>query len=177
MMLKKGMVQIYTGEGKGKTTAAFGQALRAAGNGFQVAIFQFLKAEGNITGELALAEKFENVKIFRNDQTHPMFNKKVRMEELKKNAELLFKEAKEIIAGGKYDLVVLDEINNCLFGGLISTEEMLKVMKEKPAEVELILTGRSVPQEIIKKADLVTEMLAIKHPYNKGVEARKGIEY
>lgn len=177
MMLKKGIVQIYTGEGKGKTTAAFGLALRAAGNGLQVAIFQFLKAEGNMTGELSLAEKFNNVKIFRNDQTHPMFNKKVKMEEVKKSAELLFKEAKEIIAGGKYDLVVLDEINNCMFGGLLRTEEVLKVMKEKPAEVELILTGRSVPQEIIKEADLVTEMLAIKHYYDKGVEARKGIEY
>jgi len=177
MMLKKGLIQIYTGEGKGKTTAAFGLALRAAGNSFKVAIFQFLKAEGNITGELALAEKFKNVKIFRNDQTHPMFSKKVKMEELKKNAELLFAEAKETIMSGKYDLVVLDEINNCMFGGLVSIDEVLKVLKEKPAEVELILTGRSVPQEIIKEANLVTEMLAIKHPYEKGVEARKGIEY
>ena len=177
MMLKKGMVQIYTGEGKGKTTAAFGLALRAAGNGFRVAIFQFLKAEGSMTGELALAEKFKNVSIFRNDQTHPMFSKKVKMEDLKHNAELLYIEAREKILSGKYDLVVLDEINNCMFGGLVNIKEVLKMMEEKPEHVEIILTGRSVPPEIVKNADLVTEMLKIKHPFEKGVDARKGIEY
>ena len=177
MMLKKGMVQIYSGEGKGKTTAAFGLALRAAGNGFKVAIFQFLKAKGNKTGELALAKKFKNVKIFRNDQTHPMFKKNINMADLKHNAEILFKDVKKAVLSGKYDMVVLDEINNCMFGKLIETKEVLSIIEEKPMHVELVLTGRNVPEEIIKAADLVTEMKMIKHPYEKGVNARKGIEY
>lgn len=177
MMLKKGMVQVYSGEGKGKTTAAFGLALRAAGNGFKVAIFQFLKAKGNKTGELALAKKFKNVKIFRNDQTHPMFNKNIKMADLKHNAELLFALVKKTVFSGEYDLVVLDEINNCMFGGLIEKDEVLSLIKQKPLHVEMVLTGRSVPEEIVKASDLVTEMKMIKHPYEKGVSARKGIEY
>ena len=177
MMLKKGLIQIYSGEGKGKTTAAFGLALRAAGNGFKVAIFQFLKAKGNKTGELALAKKFKNVKIFRNDQTHPMFNKNIKMADLKHNAELLFALVKTTVFSGEYDLVVLDEINNCMFGGLIEKSEVLSLIKQKPIHVELVLTGRSVPDEIVKASDLVTEMRMVKHPYEKGVSARKGIEY
>jgi len=176
-MLKKGMVQVYTGEGKGKTTAAFGLALRAAGNGFKVAVFQFLKAKDNHTGELVLAKKFKKVEIFRNDQTHPMFKKSIKLADLKHNAELLCAEAKKTVFSGKYDMVVLDEINNCLFGGLIEVKEVLSIIKQKPLHVELILTGRNVPEEIVKTADLVTEMKMIKHPYAKGITARKGIEY
>ena len=177
MMLKKGLVQIYSGEGKGKTTAAFGLALRAAGNGFKVAIFQFLKAKGNKTGELALAKKFKNVKILRNDQTHPIFKKSIKMDDLRHNAEMLCAEAKTAVLSGKYDMVVMDEINNCMCGRLIEVEEVLSIIKQKPMHVELVLTGRSVPEEIVKAADLVTEMKMVKHPYEKGISARKGIEY
>lgn len=177
MMLKKGLVQVYSGEGKGKTTAAFGLALRAAGNGFKVAIFQFLKAKNSKTGELTFAKKFKNVKIFRNDQTHPIFKKSVKMTDLKHNSEMLCAEVKKAVFSGKYDMVVLDEINNCMFGGLIEVKEVLAIIKQKPLHVELVLTGRNVPGEIINAADLVTEMRLIKHPYEKGVSARRGIEY
>ncbi|MFH1074532.1 MAG: cob(I)yrinic acid a,c-diamide adenosyltransferase [Candidatus Firestonebacteria bacterium] len=175
--MKKGLVQVYTGEGKGKTTAVFGLALRAAGHGFKVAIFQFLKAKGNKTGELVLAKKFKNVEIFRNNQTHPMFNKNISPEGLKKNAKLLYEAAERVIKKGKHDLVILDEVNNCVFGGLISEKEVLRIIKNKAKTTELILTGRHASRRILEKADLITEMKSIKHPYEKGIGARKGIEY
>jgi len=177
MKLKKGLVQVFTGEGKGKTTAAFGLALRAAGNGFKIAIFQFLKANGSKTGELMLAKKFKNVKIFRNDQTHPMFDKNVSLAELKMNAEILFDTAGEAGKNGKYDMVILDEINNCVFGGLINEKEVLNFIKNKAKTTELVLTGRHASKKIMNAADLVTEMKEVKHPYKKGIGARKGIEF
>jgi len=177
MKLTKGLIQVYTGEGKGKTTAAFGLALRAAGSGLKVGIFQFLKAKDLPGGELALAKKFKKVKIFKNNQTHPMFDEDTSLEALKTNAKILFAAAEKAGKSGKYDMVILDEINNCVFGGLISEAQVLRLLKNKAETTELVLTGRNLSQKILKAADLVTEMKMIKHPYEKGVAARKGIEY
>jgi cob(I)alamin adenosyltransferase len=177
-MKKNGYVQIYTGTGKGKTTAAFGLALRAAGRRKKVRIFQFLKPKNNISGELVVAEVLKDyIQIIRNDQVHPIFSGEKETGILSENAEKMFLEAEETVKSGEVDLVILDEINNCVHGGIFSKEKILKLIKEKPAHVELVLTGRNAAKELIEAADLVTEMKMIKHTYEKGIPAREGIEY
>ena len=177
-MLKQGLIQIYTGYGKGKTTAALGQALRALGSGLKVCIFQFLKDEKVGSGELISAEKFkEALKIVRGKQTHPCFSKGKDNLSLCENIKSMFNQVLKIMKSRKYDLIILDEINNCISDGFIEVNKVIEMFKEKPKNVELILTGRNAPYEIIEKADLVTEMALIKHPFSNGIKARGGIEY
>ena len=175
--LSSGLVQIYTGDGKGKTTAALGQALRAAGHGFTVRFIQFLKSVDS--GELHSAEKlhpcfiiyrFENQKKFfwtLNDE---------EKEELKKEISLAMDFARKTIDKEECNILVLDEILGALQNKLVSLEEIKEFIERKPCHMELILTGRNAPEELIRLADLVTEMKKIKHPADRQISSREGIE-
>ncbi|MBM4307836.1 MAG: cob(I)yrinic acid a,c-diamide adenosyltransferase [Deltaproteobacteria bacterium] len=173
--MEKGLVQVYTGNGKGKTTASLGLALRAAGHGFKVFVIQFMK--GNIQyGELESAKKLSPHLTIRQMGRETFVSKTnpdpVDIEWAQKGFAL----AKEVIASGDYDIVILDEINVAVDYGLIPLSDLLQLIDSKPATVELILTGRNAKPEIIEKADLVTEMVERKHYYKKGVKSREGIE-
>jgi len=173
--LEKGLVQVYTGNGKGKTSAAFGIALRAIGRGLKVYIIQFIKG-GFDYGELYMIDKLPNLKLKAFGRGKFITEKPPGNEDIKL-AEQALQLAKKVVESGEYDIVILDEINVALNLELISLEKVLELIKSKPKRVELVLTGRYAPNEIIKVADLVTEMKEVKHPFNKGYEARKGIEY
>jgi cob(I)alamin adenosyltransferase len=171
----KGMIQVYTGTGKGKTTAALGLAMRAFGHGLKVYIIQFMK--GNIRyGEVETAHQLSPNVVLKQmgRETFVDRNNPDRIDiEL---AQKAFQLAKEVIGGGKYDIVVLDEINVAVDYGLISLETLLDLLDSKPSHVELILTGRYAKGEVIERADLVTEMVEVKHYYREGTHSRKGIE-
>lgn len=173
--LEKGFVQVYTGNGKGKTTAAFGLALRAIGRGLKVYIIQFIKG-GFDYGELYVVDRLPNLtlKAFGRGKfvvAKPPEGKDVGF------AREAFELAKKVVMSGEYDLVVLDEVNVAMSLGLIGVGEVLELVRDKPVHVEVVLTGRGAPDELVEVADLVTEMREVKHPYRKGVAARKGIEY
>lgn len=170
--MKKGFIQVYTGDGKGKTTAALGLALRASGAGLKVYIGQFMK-KGCFSEHKAL-KKFTNIKAEQFGQGC-LIRKKPTAKD-KTLALKGFSKIKKIINKGDYDLVILDEINLALSYKLLSMEDVLALLKEKPKQVEIILTGRKAPIEIIKIADLVTEMKEKKHYYKKGECSRVGIE-
>lgn len=173
--LEKGLVQVYTGNGKGKSTAAFGLALRAIGRGLKVYIIQFIKG-GFDYGELYIVDKLPNLtlKAFGRGK---FVTEKPPAEVDMQFAEEALALAEKIVKSGEYDIVILDEVNVALNLKLIKTERVVALIKAKPKHVELVLTGRYAPNELIELADLVTEMREVKHPYNKGFEARKGIEY
>lgn len=173
-MNKKGFVHIYTGNGKGKTTAALGLALRAVGAGMKVYIAQFIK--GRHYSELNSLDKFAG-QIVVKQYGRDCFIKKEPEEADKVAARNGFDEVKKIIMEGIYDMVVLDEINIALYYKLIDVSEVAGMIRKRPGHVELVLTGRYAPQSLIDIADLVTGMDEIKHYYNNGVEARPGIEY
>lgn len=173
--LEKGLVQVYTGDGKGKTSAAFGLALRAIGRGLKVYIIQFIKG-GFDYGELYMVDKLPNLELKAFGRGRFVMEKPPGKEDIKL-AQEAFQLVEEVVKSGKYDIVILDEINVALNLKLINLEEVLKLIKNKPKHVELVLTGRCAPDEIIEAADLVTEMKEVKHPFNKGFQARKGIEY
>lgn len=177
MKLSKGLVQIYTGNGKGKTTAAIGQAIRAYGHNLKICIFQFLKPEDNFTGELVALKKL-NIKVIRHKEPYS-FKLPEKELELVKFKESLLKMLNNVKAAFKeYDMIILDEINNLLYLKIIDTKTIIDLINQKPDKVELILTGRNALLELIHIADLVTQMDAIKHPYvEKELLARKGIEY
>jgi len=174
--LVKGLVQVYTGKGKGKTTAAMGLAVRAAGQGFRVCVIQFLK--GTPSGELTSVRKL-GIRLIRFPGTS-CFGRPLHREEvsrLKEQMRQAFSRTEKIVMSRQYDLVILDEINFVLSKRLLKVKDLLHLMKNKPSPVELILTGRYAPQSLVRAADLVTEMLEVKHPFQQGVRARKGIEY
>jgi cob(I)alamin adenosyltransferase len=173
--LERGLVEVYTGNGKGKTSAAFGLALRATGRGFKVYVIQFIKG-GFDYGELYAVPKLPNLQL-KAFGTGRFVTRKPPGKEDFELAEQAFTLAEEIVRKGEHDVVVLDEVNVALDLKLISLEKILELIKNKPKHVELVLTGRGAPKEIIEVADLVTEMTEVKHPFNKGYPARKGIEY
>lgn len=173
--LEKGLIQVYTGNGKGKTSAAFGLALRAIGRGLKVYVIQFIKG-GFDYGELYIVDKLPNLKLKAFGRGKFITEKPAGKEDVMLAEEALSL-AEKVVKGGEYDIVILDEINVTLHLKLISLERVLDLLKNKPSHVELILTGRYAPKEIVEVADLVTEMKEVKHPFNKGYEARKGIEY
>jgi cob(I)alamin adenosyltransferase len=175
MPLKKGLVQVYTGDGKGKTTAAFGLALRAVGRGLKVFFVQFVKG-GFDYGELYVVDKLPNLELKAFGQGKFVVQKPPSEKDVELGKEA-FDLARKVIEGGKYDIVVLDEVNVAVHLGLVGVEEVVELIKNKPKHVELVLTGRYAPAEIVELADLVTEMKDIKHPYHGGVEAREGIEF
>lgn len=167
------MIQVYTGEGKGKTTAAFGLALRAVGAGLKVYIAQFLK-KGDFS-EINALKKIEQIKIEQFGSGSFVIGKP-KAEDIKL-AQNAFAKVKEIISGGGYDVIILDEINAAVSSGLIKLNELIGLIKGFPAEKELILTGRNADDKIKKIADLVSEVKEDKHYFKKGVKARKGIEF
>ncbi len=169
----KGLIQVYTGDGKGKTTAALGQALRAVGQKMKVIIIQFIKGDRNC-GEHYFAEKyhlFDIVQLNRGDSFTQT------LAELRLITEQTLSFAEEILTKDEYDMVILDEIFVALSKKLITTSQVIALITKKPEKVELILTGRGAPLEVIQRADLVTEMVAVKHPFKKGITARRGVEY
>lgn len=172
-----GLVQVYTGNGKGKTTAALGLAIRAAGHGFRVCFLQFLKGNRKCGEHLLLTKFAQDSQLFDlmcpNDRSY--FGQNVSERAARANAALEL--ARQVLGQRSYDLVILDEIVTAISNGLLQTRDVLTLINERPPNVELVLTGRNAPKEIIDAADLVTEMNPIKHPFSKGVKARKGIEY
>ncbi|UCC66464.1 MAG: cob(I)yrinic acid a,c-diamide adenosyltransferase [Deltaproteobacteria bacterium] len=173
--LSQGMIQVYTGNGKGKTTAALGLACRAVGHGYKVFIIQFMK--GNIEyGELETAKKLApSLTIKQMGRECFVRREKPDPEDVRLAQEALAL-AKQVIEGGDYDIVILDEINVAVDFGLIQKKEVLKLTDGRPSHVELILTGRNAAVEIMERADLVTEMVEIKHYYQRGIQNREGIE-
>ena len=191
---KTGYVQVYTGNGKGKTTAALGITMRASGAGMKIAFIQFMKALGyseqkilptlpGVTWKtlgkpffIAKAGSISEEELAEYGDTGVVFEEGNPPAEYVKMISDGFAEAREMVLSGDYDMVVLDEINCTMFFGLLDIEEVLELIRNKPTHTELILTGRCAPEEIIEAADLVTEMREIKHYYNNGVQARRGIE-
>ena len=170
----KGYIHVYTGNGKGKTTAAFGMAMRAIGASKKVYIAQFVK--GKMYSEILTARQYLP-SITIKQYGLGCFIEKTPTEEDINAAKEGLKEVSQIIQSGKYQVLILDEIFIALFFKLISVEELILLLKTKAEDLELILTGRYAPKEIIELADLVTEMKEIKHYYTQGIEAREGIEY
>ena len=170
----KAYIHVYTGNGKGKTTAAFGLALRAVGAGMKVFIGQFVK--GKVYNEnIAIARYLKNITVKQYGLDCFIVN--APTDDDIKAAGKGLDDIRKIIRAGKHDLVIMDEVNIALYYKLIDINQLIEIMKSKPEHVELVLTGRYAPQQIIDNADLVTEMKEVKHYYQKGIEARKGIEY
>ncbi|MGB5287493.1 MAG: cob(I)yrinic acid a,c-diamide adenosyltransferase [Ignavibacteriaceae bacterium] len=173
--LEQGFIQIYTGNGKGKTTAAIGQAVRAAGFGLKTYIAQFMKEYPyNELNSLRYLSEWITIEQFCGDDF--VYKKELPSEEQLAKAGKGLQTAKEKMLSSGYDLIILDEAIVAIYFKLIRTEELIELIKKKPGWVELILTGRYCPEELIKLADLVTEMKEVKHYYQKGIISRKGIE-
>jgi cob(I)alamin adenosyltransferase len=173
--MKKGLIQVYTGNGKGKTTAALGLALRAVGHRMKVLMIQFMK--GNIQyGELESAKKLAPYLTIKQVGQETFISKSNPDPKDLQLAQEGLRIAKKAIQNREYDIVILDEINLAVDYGLIPITEILQLMDSKPKEIELILTGRNVKHEILERADLITDMVDRKHYYDKGVPAREGIE-
>jgi cob(I)alamin adenosyltransferase len=172
---RKGLIMIHTGNGKGKTTAALGLAMRALGHGFPVCIIQFIKGSWKY-GELQSAEKFkEYLDLYVVGEGFTW-----KSNDINKDidaAQAGWEQAKSLIKEGRHHLVVLDEFTYAINYGMIDKAEAIEVFKQKPANMHLLITGRDAPGELIYIADLVTEMKEIKHPYTQGIKAQKGIEY
>jgi cob(I)alamin adenosyltransferase len=173
--LKQGLVQVYTGDGKGKTTCALGLALRAVGQGLKVYMIQFMK--GRPTGEAAAATRLAPEFTIRAFGRPGLVNLKSPAPEDLALIQDGFNLARGIIKTGEHDLVILDEINLTLAYGLLPPDEVLELLRHRPPWVEVVLTGRAAPPELIDLADLVTEMHPVKHYYQAGVPARRGIEW
>jgi cob(I)alamin adenosyltransferase len=170
----KGQIQIYTGDGKGKTTAALGLAFRAAGRGYRTYFGQFLKARPS--GERIAARKLGGLITFALFGRRVFLEKKRADPEDIRRAERGLALCRKAMLSGRYDLIVLDEVNVALRFGLLDLADVLTVLDEKPASVELVLTGRRAPAALIRRAGLVTEMKSVKHYFAAGVPARRGIE-
>jgi len=172
---RKGLVQVFTGNGKGKTSAALGAVLRALGHDLRVYIVFFMKGKYPY-GEFKTLPKLPNVDVASFGLRCLIDPSNINPEEIEQ-AKLALSAAREAMLSGNYDMVVLDEVNVAVHFKLIELDEVVRLIGDKPQNVELILTGRYADAKLIELADLVTEMVKLKHPYDKGVSARKGIEY
>lgn len=176
--LEEGKIAIYTGDGKGKTTAAIGQAIRAFGYGLKVYIVQFLKSRD--TSELKVLNSLgENIKVFRFERERDFFwnlNDREKIE-LKEDVDKAYEFIVNVLKERECDVLIIDEVMGVLKNKLLTEQQVLDLMEMKADDVELIMTGRNVPKAIIDKANLVTEMKPIKHYFNEGTPARRGIEY
>ncbi len=172
-----GLVQVYTGEGKGKTTAAMGLALRAAGHGMKVYIVQFLK--NGRSGEICTLRKIKGVRILCTGGCSSPLKSPTEPERNQLRAEFknTLSECTKIMESGKYDILILDEINVAMKKGLINQNAVIDLLSKRPEGVEIVLTGRGAPRKIVELADLVTRMEEVKHPFKKGIKQRKGVEY
>lgn len=169
-----GLLQVYTGEGKGKTTAALGLALRAWGHGLRVGVVQFMK-KGEDYGEILALRKM-GIEVFQFGSGKLIAKGKHCQDDLdcaKRALDL----SRSLLRSGEFDLLVLDEVNVALYFGLIEVGEVLDALRQRDGGVEVVCTGRNAPEELRREADLVTAMIVEKHPYDEGLEARKGIEY
>lgn len=174
--MEQGIIQVYTGDGKGKTTAAIGLVTRAWGRGLKVKVFQFLKGPGG-SGEHWTFLGF-------NPPLHiyPLGTGEFIQNRLPTSKEITltvngWKQVEEAVLSDTLNIVVIDELSHVINKGLLPLEKVLTILKQKPVRLELVLTGRDMPKEIIELADLVTEMKMVKHPYQKGIAAREGIEF
>jgi len=175
--IERGMVHVYTGDGKGKTTAALGLALRALGWGLRVMMVQFIKGYKNI-GEIKFAAKYPAgfaVRQFAVDLKRGIDERKVLARKREADEAMTF--AEQVVKSGEYDLVILDELAVAVHYGLIELDRALRLVREKPGRVELVITGRNAPEELIRAADYATEMRLVRHPYGKEIEARPGVDY
>lgn len=174
---KKGLILVNTGSGKGKTTAALGMAFRAWGQGLKVLVLQFIKG-GWKYGELKAAEKLgPNFEIRQMGEGFIKGADDKSLDEHRHAAQEALKAAGTEISSGKYDMIILDEVLYAIHYGLVDLDDVLAVLDKKPENLHLVLTGRNAPPEIIERADLVSEMKEIKHPYTRGIQAQKGIEF
>ena len=177
MKLEKGLIQVYTGDGKGKTTAALGQGLRACGRGLKVCMVQFLKSGD--TGELHSVEKLHPLfEIYRFERERGFFwtLSAEEKQQLKEDIDRGFSFIKSVIDKDECDILIIDELLGVLGNRLLEIDQVVELLKAKPGTMEIIVTGRNVPDKLLELADLVTEMKEIKHYYNKGIPAREGIE-
>jgi cob(I)alamin adenosyltransferase len=170
--MDKGLVLVYTGNGKGKTTASIGLGVRAVGHGKKVAMIQFMKGQNN-TGELISLKKLENFTILQAGREEFIVGEADPMDV--EAALAGFEKAKEVI--NEVDILILDEINMAMDFGLVEIEEVENLIRNKPKKVDLILTGRNFPEELADLVDMISEVKEIKHHYNNGIMAKKGIEY
>ena len=177
-MKENGLTIVYTGKGKGKTTAALGIAIRAVGYGKKICMIQFIKGSwhyGEMDSSKRLEPEFEMVAVGKGFVG--IIDDKSSKEDHKETAKEAMRISNEKIQSGNYDIVILDEVNYAVNLDLISVNDVLNLIKSKPIEVDLVLTGNYAKNEIIKLADLVTEMREIKHPFQLGVKAKKGIDF
>jgi len=175
MPLREGLVQVYTGDGKGKTTAALGLVLRACGHGLRVYIVQFMKAPAQ-QGELAALRALPNITIRSFGRPGWVDPRDIKPEDRRLAQEGLA-HSRKVVESGECDVVILDEANLALAWGLIPMEEVREMIEGRPAGVELVFTGRDAPAELVELADLVTEMREVKHPFQRGLASRKGIDF
>ncbi|MDH4226537.1 MAG: cob(I)yrinic acid a,c-diamide adenosyltransferase [Deltaproteobacteria bacterium] len=174
---RKGLVHVYTGDGKGKTTAAIGLASRAAGSGMKVLFVQFFKPESDASGEKEVFKGIANIEHVRSNERHAFFTgANTDTEKVRASVRKTF-EAAVLKAGGGFDMLILDEALAAINAGFITEADVLGFLKGRPAHLEVVLTGRDAPVWLVKAADYVTEMLMIRHPFSVGEKARKGIEY
>ena len=172
---KKGLLIVNTGDGKGKSTAAFGMVLRAWGRGFRICVIQFIKAETGQWGEIKAAKKL-GIEWHTTGDGFTWTSKD--MDETRARALRGWELAKEKIASNQYDLIVLDEFTYTMVYGWIDTTEVVDWLRlNRPPNLHLVITGRSAPEALIAQADLVTEMKVIKHPYEQGIQAQAGVEF
>ncbi|MBU1087592.1 MAG: cob(I)yrinic acid a,c-diamide adenosyltransferase [Candidatus Omnitrophica bacterium] len=176
--MKQGLIQIYTGPGKGKTTAACGLAVRAKAHKMNVCFVSFHKDPKQCKPMYDCFKKI-GIAVHCFAKEHPLCSAKNHrcFEALQKQCEKGFKFIKKIFNDNQYDLLIIDEINICVRDGFLREESVLSLMDEKPDNLEMVFTGRGATKKMIKKADLVSFIKEVKHPYNQGIEARKGIEY
>jgi len=175
--LNKGLVLVFTGNGKGKTSAALGTALRAAGHDLNVYIMQFVKGNWSY-GEEKILKNIPGIEMERKGYGFVgIMGDKIPMEKHKQAAREALERVEEIIDNDKYDLVILDEINVALDLGLVDITDVIKMIEKKPTKLHLVLTGRKAPIDIVKRADVVSEIIDTKHPFGDGIDAVKGIDF
>lgn len=176
-MKDTGLIQVYTGDGKGKSTAAIGQAVRASGHGFKVGFVSFFKdPEIFGYGEFNSLQKLA-VNTFIFARKHPHFYPDLDLNQVRQECRRALEFIEELFRDASWDMLVLDEINIALRDGFLTEEEVLSLLAKKPEKLELVLTGRGAPASIVAKADLVSEVKEVKHPHGRGIGSRQGIEY
>lgn len=176
-MQEKGLVHLYHGNGKGKTTAAIGLAVRAAGAGRKIAFMQFMK--GNDTSELEVLRRIEGITIFRSDKNFGFYGQMREEEkrELKQIHERLFEQIIEGVQLRKYDMVILDEITYAYQWNLLEPKKLEEWLQKRPGHVEIVMTGRNPAPFLLEQSDYISNIVCERHPFEKGIAARKGIEF